>query len=560
MTRAGTRWSARTKRWRASDRPRRRAAARDSAVGRATAPAAAAMTHAWLFTGPPGSGRSVAARAFAAALQCERRRRPGLRRVLPAATPSLAGSHPDVHSVVPEGLSISVAEMRAVVARRGPPAGARPLAGRGDRGRRPAHRAGVQRAAQGGRGAAARAPCSCSARRPPIPTTSSVTIRSRCRLVTLRTPPAGAVAAVLRRATASTRTPPQWAAQAVAGPCRPGPPAGPRRARPATRRAAVLAIPASLTLAAGLPGRGRPSGRARPRPRRRRCRPSSDAGETEALQIALGAGGTGKGAAAATRGTRRRDPGSGAAAEVAGHPDPARRPRPGAGRPGRVLPRRAAGAGRCADVARRASRLRRRRAGGGARGRPARRAAPPRRGARLPRGARAQRQAAHRRRGHDGRAAPAADAAAGPRPGSAAYGWRALGMVCAVVFQRHGRLYYADPGELTAAGRRPGAYPTDARARGRRGACGRRSGSARTSAGCRSWPAWPAPADLERAALSRKKRAAARVAAKRLIREHELPMKVVGVDYVASQPGPRSTSPRRTGSTSARWSAIWSRP
>src|SRR5215510_13386112 len=28
------------------------------------------MTHAWLFTGPPGSGRSVAARAFAAALLC----------------------------------------------------------------------------------------------------------------------------------------------------------------------------------------------------------------------------------------------------------------------------------------------------------------------------------------------------------------------------------------------------------------------------------------------------------------------------------------------------------
>ena len=27
------------------------------------------MTHAWLFTGPPGSGRSTAARAFAAALQ-----------------------------------------------------------------------------------------------------------------------------------------------------------------------------------------------------------------------------------------------------------------------------------------------------------------------------------------------------------------------------------------------------------------------------------------------------------------------------------------------------------
>src|SRR6266566_752322 len=30
----------------------------------------AGMTHAWLFTGPPGSGRSVAARAFAAAPLC----------------------------------------------------------------------------------------------------------------------------------------------------------------------------------------------------------------------------------------------------------------------------------------------------------------------------------------------------------------------------------------------------------------------------------------------------------------------------------------------------------
>ena len=33
---------------------------------------AGSMTHAWLFTGPAGSGRSVAARALAAGLQCER--------------------------------------------------------------------------------------------------------------------------------------------------------------------------------------------------------------------------------------------------------------------------------------------------------------------------------------------------------------------------------------------------------------------------------------------------------------------------------------------------------
>ncbi|MCW2597306.1 MAG: polymerase delta subunit, partial [Jatrophihabitans sp.] len=46
------------------------AAAADLAEGRPVAPGR--MTHAWLFVGPPGSGRSVAARAFAAALQCER--------------------------------------------------------------------------------------------------------------------------------------------------------------------------------------------------------------------------------------------------------------------------------------------------------------------------------------------------------------------------------------------------------------------------------------------------------------------------------------------------------
>ena len=39
---------------------------------RCSAAVAGDMTHAWLFTGPPGSGRSNAAIAFAAALQCER--------------------------------------------------------------------------------------------------------------------------------------------------------------------------------------------------------------------------------------------------------------------------------------------------------------------------------------------------------------------------------------------------------------------------------------------------------------------------------------------------------
>jgi DNA polymerase-3 subunit delta' len=43
----------------------------DAAAAQLRAAAAGVgMTHAWLFTGPPGSGRSNAARAFAAALQC----------------------------------------------------------------------------------------------------------------------------------------------------------------------------------------------------------------------------------------------------------------------------------------------------------------------------------------------------------------------------------------------------------------------------------------------------------------------------------------------------------
>ena len=65
----------------------------------------AAMTHAWLFTGPPGSGRSVAARAFAAALQCPN----GGDGTCHECRTVLAGTHADVHVVVPDGLSIGVA-------------------------------------------------------------------------------------------------------------------------------------------------------------------------------------------------------------------------------------------------------------------------------------------------------------------------------------------------------------------------------------------------------------------------------------------------------------------
>jgi DNA polymerase-3 subunit delta' len=75
--------------------------------------AGSGMTHAWLFTGPPGSGRSVAARAFAAALQCP----DGGCGHCHACRTVGSGAHPDVEIVTPSGLSYSVAETRRLVAR-----------------------------------------------------------------------------------------------------------------------------------------------------------------------------------------------------------------------------------------------------------------------------------------------------------------------------------------------------------------------------------------------------------------------------------------------------------
>jgi cell fate regulator YaaT (PSP1 superfamily) len=106
-------------------------------------------------------------------------------------------------------------------------------------------------------------------------------------------------------------------------------------------------------------------------------------------------------------------------------------------------------------------------------------------------------------------------------------------MVCAVAFQRQGRLYYADPGELALHVGDQVRYPTDA-------------GDEIAEV---VWaPQWVSEdvgglpvlsglatqGDLDGAAVSRKKRAAARVAARKLIREHGLPMKVSGVDHLPS--------------------------
>jgi len=71
------------------------------------------MTHAWLFTGPPGSGRSNAALAFAAALVC---RTGGCNDCTDCKT-ALTGSHADVELIRTEGLSIKIDEVRELITR-----------------------------------------------------------------------------------------------------------------------------------------------------------------------------------------------------------------------------------------------------------------------------------------------------------------------------------------------------------------------------------------------------------------------------------------------------------
>src|SRR3954469_13310925 len=101
----------------------------------------------------------------------------------------------------------------------------------------------------------------------------------------------------------------------------------------------------------------------------------------------------------------------------------------------------------------------------------------------------------------------------------------------AVRFERYGRLYSLDPGDLQPTVGDKVLVPTD---------------GGTEVAECVWAPAWseddigglPRLAglatddDLDRDDRNRRRRAEAKVAAKRLIRQHDLPMKVVGVDYL----------------------------
>lgn len=154
-------------------------------VGRAHA-----MTHAWLVTGPPGSGRSNAARAFAAALQCPRG---GCGECTQCRT-SLSGAHPDVTLVRTEMLSIGVEEVRELVRR----ASMSPTLG----GHQVLVIEDADRVTERGADALLKAIEEPAPRTVWIlcaPTADDVvaTIRSRCRLLTLQTPTLDAVARLL---------------------------------------------------------------------------------------------------------------------------------------------------------------------------------------------------------------------------------------------------------------------------------------------------------------------------------------------------------------------------
>ena len=108
-----------------------------------------------------------------------------------------------------------------------------------------------------------------------------------------------------------------------------------------------------------------------------------------------------------------------------------------------------------------------------------------------------------------------------------------MGMMMAVSFERYGRLYYLDPGACSPGIGDKVLVPTDA---------------GPEVAECIWAPQWvddevdglPVCAglateeQLSRDEGNRSRRAEARVAARRLVREHGLPMKVIGVDYVDS--------------------------
>jgi DNA polymerase III subunit delta' len=251
------------------------------------------MTHAWLFTGPPGSGRSVAARAFAAALLCPDQ---GCGHCA-SCRQVRAGSHADLMLVRPDGLSYGVKQTRNLVLR----AAAAPSGGRwqvvlfedADRATEQAANALLKAIEEP-------APRTVWLLCAPSAEELVTTIRSRCRLVVLRTPPSAAVAEVLvsrdgvdpASALAAAR-----AAQGHIGRARrlaTDPEAARRRQDVLTVPSRVASLGPALAAAAALVKAAEQEATA--------ATEELDMPEREALRQAFGEGSTGKGVAKAVRG------------------------------------------------------------------------------------------------------------------------------------------------------------------------------------------------------------------------------------------------------------------
>lgn len=272
------------------------AAARGDSAHNGTA--TGTMTHAWLITGPPGSGRSVAALCFAAALQCTSDGVPGCGQCR-ACTTTMAGTHADVRRIVPEGLSIAVKEMREIVqiASRRPGTGRWQIVVIED----------ADRLTEG----AANALLKVVEEPPPStvfllcapsvdPEDIAITLRSRCRHVALTTPSVDAIADVLISGDGLPEEDARWAASVSGGHVgrarrlATDPEARERRkralglARDAATPSRAYAAAEEMVAVAEAEALALTAGR--------------NETETEELKTALGAGGTGKGTAATMRG------------------------------------------------------------------------------------------------------------------------------------------------------------------------------------------------------------------------------------------------------------------